>query len=367
MKSYVGKVVSNVDENGNGQIIATFPKLFDNKPQIVTYTSPFLKANGGGMVAVPEPGDEIIAMFNDNPTPEERSLYYQTSIGKDTQLNGNKEVNENFESLRSNDSKAKIYGGENKPVTQTFVNNAGAGLYIQREFAESKISNNVTLKSETDNEINVGTVGIQLRNNEGDSIVLNGSEPNDQYAARSFGIETFASQEYKCTNSDIKMKVVDGGDINIENNSTGLFSISGKWFGNIRLKSRFRNIDLAALGDGSYVNIITKGAKIQVDSTGAVKIETIGSIDFNAAQDINMTAGGSVNIVGNAGAQIGSTEGAAQVNAPTVFINNQAFSFNAGPPGSDFTNSIPVVGAPATPAVPPVITPNDYNDPIGSV
>jgi hypothetical protein len=85
-----------------------------------------------------------------------------------------------------------------------------------------------------------------------------------------------------------------------------------------------------------------------------------------------MTAGGSVNITGNLGAQIGSQTGAAQVNAPTVFVNNQALAFNAGPPGVGVPSdagtactSTPIVGQAAIPAVPPVIVPNDYGDPVG--
>lgn len=368
MRHIIGEVIENSSEDKNGIFEARFPHYADNRPVEVIHTSPFYQPNAGGLVAIPEQGTQIICLVNESPHPNEEVIYYLASIPSLPGGSRVDEQNEDYENIRSNDSKAKIYGENSKrPVTQTLTNTAGAGLYIHREFAQTKISNNVTLKSETDNEVNVGTVGVQIRNNEGDSIVLNGSEPNDQYSARSLAIETMASQEYKCTNSDIKMKVVDGGDINIENNSTGLFSLSGKWFGNIRLKSRFRNIDLAALGVGSYVNIYTLGATIQVDAEGNIKVITAGNIDFNAAQNINMTAGGSVNIVGNAGAQVGSVAGATNVNGQTVLVNNQALLFNAGAPGSDYTNSTAITPVPAAPAPPPVITPNDYLDPGGSV
>jgi len=370
---YIGEVESVIDSTESGEFIAKFPKLDNNKPQRVTYTSPFCKANAGGFIAVPEVGDQIIALYNENPTSKERPLYYHSTVIKTDLVTGNPTVRKDFKPLRSNDTKAQIYGEEEKPVTQTFTNTFGAGLYIQRDYSDTKISNNVTLKAESGDEVNVGSLGIQLTTSEGDHICLTGAESNDTHSGRTLSIETRSLQEYKCLNSDIRHRIVDGGDYLIENNSTGLFSISGKWWGNIRLKSRYRNIDLAALAPTSNVNIITQGARIQVDGTGAVKIETIGSIDFNAAQDINMTAGGSVNIVGNLGAQIGSQTGAAQVNAPTVFVNNQALAFNAGPPGVGVPSdsgaactSTPIEGQAAIPAVPPVIVPNDYNDPIGA-
>jgi hypothetical protein len=362
MKFYVGTVVSNIDRSQSGEMLVRFPKLYDNSPQVVTYTSPFCKANAGGFIAIPEVGDQILALYNENPGAGENSIYYHSTIIKTEISNDPAPSNENFSPLRSSDSKAQIYGEKNKPVTQTFTNIAGAGLYIQREFTDSKISNNVTMRSEGGEEVNVGPLGVQLRNADGDSITLNGPEPNDAYGARTMAIQTQSSQEYKCVAGDINMKIVDGGDINIENNSFGIFALP-PWFGNIRLKSRFRDITLAALGPESKVHIVTNGTQVIVDSLGGVKIVTAGNIDFAAGQDINMTAGGTVNIVGNLGAQVGSVGGAASVNAPTVFINNQPFAFNAGPPGSDFTNSTPVPGAPATPPIPPVIVPNDYGDP----
>lgn len=372
MKLVIGEVTSNIDGSESGEFQARFENMFDGEPQWVTYTSPYFKINGGGLVAIPECKDQILAAYNEDVRPGQARFYYHSTIIKNKPRTGTSDP-ENFEALRSGDLKAKIYNGSSQPVTQTFTNSAGAGMYIQRDFSKSKISNNVTIKSENDNEINVGAIGVHIRNNEGDSIVLNGSEPNDQYAARSFGIETFASQEYKCTNSDIKMKIVDGGDINLENDSTGLFSISGKWFGNIRLKSRFRNIDLAALGPGSHVNIYTLGATIQVDSLGNVKIQTAGSIDFNAGQNINMTAGGFVNIAGGIGSRFGTVEGITELNGPTTLINGVPHEHSlqeAGTAGSKAPAagaSIPNPGIATTPAIPPFMVPNDYLDPGGSV
>jgi hypothetical protein len=355
MEFYVGQVQSNVDESKSGELLVSFPKKFDNQPQPVTYTSPFCKANAGGFVAIPDKGDQIIALYNDNPAQGESPFYYISTVIRDS-IEANGELNPDYKALRSNDPKADIYGSADKPTTQTFTNTAGAGIYIQREFTASRISNNVTLKAESGEEVNVGSIGIQITNSEGDSVVLNGSEPNDAYAARSLMVNTRGPQEYKCTSSDINMRIIDGGDINIENNSTGLMSL-GRWFGNIRLKSRFRNIDLAALGPTSHVNIYTLGATIQVDATGNVKVLTAGSIDFNAALDINMIAGGNVNIAGGIGARFGTVTGVTELNGPTTLINGIAH----------VTNSTPITPVPAAPAPPPVITPNDYLDPGGSV
>jgi hypothetical protein len=360
MEIVKGQVVSNVDSTRSGVFLAMFPTI-DADAHKVTYTSPFFKANAGGFLGIPDVDDEILALYNKEPEEGENEFYYHSTIVNKRNIS-DKESNPNFNTVAENDRSP--YNEKGKPVMQHFTNHAGAGLYIHREFATSKISNNVTMRSDTGEEVNVGPVGVQIRNADGDSITLNGAEPNDAYGARTLSIETHSSQEYKCVAGDINMKIVDGGDINIENNSFGIFALP-PWFGNIRLKSRFRDITLAALGPTSKIHIVTNGTQVIVDSLGGVKIVTAGSIDFAAAQDINMTAGGSVNIVGGLGAQLGSVAGAAGITAPAPTINGQTIAFNAGPPGSDFTNSIPIPGTPATPPIPPVIVPNDYGDPVG--
>ena len=372
MEFYVGKVVSNVDVNKSGEFMVSFPKYARYVPQPVTYTSPYCTANAGGFIAIPNVDDEIIALYNEDPAQGESVLYYHSTVIRESDTTGDKEFSKEFKAVRSNDPKAQIYGESDQPVTQTFTNTAGAGLYIQREFTSSKISNNVTLKSESGEEVNVGSIGVQIRNADGDSIVLNGAEPNDAYAARSLMVNTRGPQEYKCNAADINMKIVDGGDINIENNSTGVFSL-GKWFGNIRLKSRFRNIELVACGPTGAVNIITPGATIQVDGTGAVKILAAGNIDFNSAGSINMNAALGVNIYGGPG--LGPIPGGVNLNsanritntAPIIQDNGVPMSFTAGPPGLDYTQSIPIPSLPGIPNIPPIITPNDYADPVGAV
>ena len=366
MKFVVGIVISNVDVTRSGQLQVRFPKLFDGNPQPVTYTSPYCKINSGGFIAIPEENDQILALYNEDLIPGECLFYYHSTIIKGREFTGNEKPNPNFKPLRSSDSKAQIYNKNSKPATQTFTNPVGAGLYIQRDFSESNISNNVTLKAESGDEINLGPLGFQVRNPQGDSIILTGSNPNDGYAAQSFSVETESNQEYKCTSSDITMKIIDGGDINIINDSTGIVGlqgIGGPWSGNIRLKSKFRNIDLAALGEESHVNIITQGATIQVDSQGTVKISSDSNIQFESAQSINLNATQGVNIFGGNGVQIGSN-GSVNANGSVVNLNGTPVRFLPKSPSKD-DRAQPVNPATGSPPAGVQLVPNDYYDPTG--
>ena len=296
--------------------------------------------------------------------------------------------------LRDNDTKAKIYMDKPpfaaKPVTQMFTNTAGAGLYIHRDFSTPALSNNVTIKSEKGSEVNVGPIGVQIRNEEGDSISLTAMQAgggflSPSYAPRSLNIETVGPHEYKCINSDINMRIIDGGDINIENNSTGLMALGVPagglnpvpgifpFSGNVRLKSRYRNIDLAALGDFSNINIVTKNAKIKLSSKGDVEVHTTGrkvplvGTPMPATGNIKLTSQlgnielnalgptGKVRINGTLGVDIGAA-GPVTINSGANILMNGAKILRNGVPADV---SIPVThgGGPTAIPLPPLPIP----------
>lgn len=392
MEILVGIVKSNEDNTESGRLQVQIPAL-ENRVETVTFTSPYYRMNSGGMVAIPENDTQVLVLHNKNPREGESSFYFHSCVVYDTPRGTNDGINKDFVTLRNNDPKAKIYATKPpfsaKPVTQMFTNSAGAGLYIQRDFATPTMSNNVTLKSEMDAEVNVGALGVQIRNEEGDSINLAGSNGGDFYADRSLNISTKGPQEYKCTNSDINMRVIDGGDINIENDSTGMMSFGSApgmpqppnpfpgvfpWSGNIRLKSRYRNIDLAALGEFSNINIVTKNAKIKLDSMGNVEVHTTGlkapitGTPIIATGNIKLTSQqgnieldaplGKVRINGGIGVDIGSSlpVGMVNVNAPLAVNLNAAVINRNGLPSEI---SIPVGhgGGPTSKDLPPLPLP----------
>jgi hypothetical protein len=335
MQTYVGIVKDNTNVYKDGSFWAIIPALDKNKAKLITYTSPYYRVNSGGMIAIPEKDTQILVLHNENPQEDESEFYFQSCIVKQKVTDGAK-LNPNFKPIAENDPKATTYGTDAKPTTQSFTNIAGAGLYIQRDFSREKIQNNVIVKAESGEEVNVGPLGVQIRNNEGDSIVLNGTDPNDGYAARSLSISTRTSQQYLCLNSDINMRVENGGDINIENNSNGMMSI-GQLFGNVRIKSRWKDVILAALGGSSKIHIVTQTGRIKIDGESGlveifsptdIKINSAGNLDLNALGNISMNAGVGVNINGGTSAtfnggpmtQINST-GNLQMNAGTISYN----------------------------------------------
>ena len=378
MKIVKGQVVSNVDTTQSGRLLAMFPSVGPDA-YFVTYTSPFFKANAGGFLGIPEKDDEILAVYNPEPDEGEDYFYYHSTIVKREDLNP-KDENSKFKPIPNNDR--PVYGEKNKPVSQLFTNGAGAGLYIRREFKSSKIDNNVTMRCDTGEEVNVGPLGVQIRNADGDFIVLNGAEPNDAFAARSMVVETQGNQEFKCISSDINMRVVEGGDINIENDSFGFFSVP-PWYGNIRLKSKHKDVTIAALGNGplpSDIHIVTNTAKIklngltgqlQIFSPTTIDINSVGSINLNAGGNISMNAGGVLSMNTQGVATLKGTAGVNIGSGGQVSQNGSVLAFNGlplqtmNPTGGDVSIVIPVGARPdpaiAGPFVEPPIS-NAYND-----
>tara|TARA_Y100001973_G_C5207976_1_gene343057 strand:+ start:7393 stop:8709 length:1317 start_codon:yes stop_codon:yes gene_type:complete len=430
MKFYIGTVVDNKDPDKSGVLQVKFPDYNNDRPVPVAYTSPYYKFNSGGFVAVPEGGTQVLCLYNESPKAGESTFYYLTSvIGQPTNITQD-DQNENVKPLRSNDTNAPIYGKLGGPVSQTFTNTEGNGLYITTEYSGDKIPNarvqakaqveaerlgfvteatrqeledsvtlgdvelhnNVTMKLGSGEEVNVGSVGVQIRNGEGDCLVLNSGEPNEAYSARSMVVETRGPQLYKCVASDINMKVVDGGDINIENDSTGLFGLF-PWTGNIRLKSRYRDITLAALGGPimpSDIHIVTNFGKIKLDgTTGQVTIFSPTDIQLNSEANISLNAGGNISLnsgglasinangtasinggvlttVGSNGTVALNAGSLVAMNGNTIAMNNEPIT-TVNPTGGDVSVVTGLSPAPAGPQVPavPVVTPplpNAYGD-----
>ena len=400
MNIIVGEVTdnSNFNKKKDGTFYAKFNLGGDEVEKPVTYTSPYYKVNSGGVVAIPEVGTQILVFHNEALTREgESEFYFLSCVIKDKSIEGDP-ANLQFQAIRDNDKNSKIYsdseiaeGGEEipgSPVTQAFTNTVGAGLYVTRKYGRRQILNDVTVKAENNCEVNVGSLGVQIRNEEGDNITLGSTTFNDYLPNRSLNISTNGNQLYKCENADITMKIKDGGDINIENNSTGVFGTfklpdgrieapagTTPQSGNVRLKTRWRDIILAALGLSSKIHIVTNNAKVVLDSeTGNIDIfsqtgslGTPGNINIQSAGLINMESALGISMKSLGPIQIDS--GTIITNTAAGSINNlaQSHSLNGTPitginPVPPFGISVPVINPP-----PPIIIPvppqaDDYND-----
>jgi|TARA_S200002703_G_scaffold157527_1_gene165598 hypothetical protein len=385
LKLVEGKVTSNVDASKSGRFYAHFYEISD-EPILVYYSAPGYREGGGGIFAVPERDDHIIAVYN---TIQGHAYYNSTIVGlpftstkKAPDLNPVPDVN--------------TYTVHNKPVKVKYENQKGAGLCITSEhtsFPElndplsqgimgsegpiipPRIIESVALKSNLNKRLSLDdspqTDAIFIKNQHKDGIIISG-DSTKLFPAQMIQVKSSGPHNYTCMQSHMDIRVVEGTDITIENNSTGKMSASSipqdqwpnegiapKRYGGIYLKSDNGDVSLVSKSNQGKIFINTPHGQVQI-AEGNIIINTNGNLQMAAGGDIEMTANGSIKL--DAGANVDINSGA---QLRTQSVDNTSIS--SGGLGQVIVNGslIHLNGVPATPpGNPGVVAPllNDYGD-----
>lgn len=295
MEIYKGQVISNKSTSLDCRIVAMIPKLSDT-PFKVFYTSPYFAGNEGGMVAIPEPGSEILI------GKEDEDLYYLSTIVRPPEkfIKGNTDSKYNFISEKY------LYTDRLIPQRISFGDTKGNKLVFDNRYDKKIISSKTQLESGVGKKIiledSPDIDSIILRNEHGDFIKIT-SDANKINPARSIQANSLGSQVYHSAEGNIDIVVSDGREISIKNESTGTKSdgVTGQ-YGNVNISSKNKDISLNADGYQGRIFINTADSTIQINSDGVtifsksdVKINSIGSIEMKATGDISIE-GMNVNI-----------------------------------------------------------------------
>lgn len=357
-----GSVAYNANENADGSFYAVFKEI-SARPVRVLMSSPFYRKNGGGALGIPDRGDEILAHFDESND----DIIYQSTIIKDVELEGNSL--KDFKTVANS-----IYSTEGKPVKVTYQNHLGAGLDITRDYnvTDSKIASYVQLKSEGGKRIALDDSpeidATIVRNQHGDGLHVQGNA-NKTLPNRALLVKSNGPQYYTCYEGSIEMKLVDGRDITIENNSTGanaqtpnpefwpngLTGQQPKRFGGVYVRSEKGDVSISSKANDGRIFIVTPKARIQIAEDGSVQIDAESDIQMRTSGDMKFKAGGDISMEG-ANININCEQ------ALTVAATTQAAISSTGPFTIDGLpldlNTIP------TPAsIPPIdIGDSDLND-----
>lgn len=308
MKTIIGHVATNLDSSRGGKFKASFDNLAGGEDVDVIYTSPMYRVNGGGMIAIPEEGDIILAAHDANTG----NLYYISTI-VDKSLVGEISKVPNFEDIGD----PLLYTEGGKPVKTQYCNQVGAGLDITRNYkpAPNKLVTSVNLKSEGGKKVGLddspGVEAVIVRNQHGDGILVKG-DADDIFPSRCIHVTSNGKQDYTVMESSMDLRVVEGLDLTIENTSTGAMGTTPseqyrpnkdnsnaglpcrRW-GGIYLRSEQGDVSISSKGDDGRIFIVTPKARIQINEDGEVDISSTASIQLSATGDINME-GSNVNI-----------------------------------------------------------------------
>lgn len=314
MRILKAQVVSTQDKTQTGRFFALCPAV-SNDYITVTYTSPFYTRNGGGMLAIPDPGSEILIW------EDETEYYYVSTIIKPSEPgDGNNAQITKFKTIEDRE----IYTERNKPQKVTYEDQNGAGLSISNNYVPNKMAIKTEVKSRLGKKLLLSDAPdmdyIHLRNEHGDGVVIT-SDKTPFHSAQSIEIKCLGPQRIVSYQGSQDMVLVDGTDINMINHSTGVNAdpVRQKQTGNVNFESVNRDVNIVA---GKRVFIITPKARIQINEDGSIDVQALAGINVNSIAPIKLKSNISI-----------------ELDAPIVNLNTQSLITGAGattmttPPG----------------------------------
>jgi hypothetical protein len=364
------KVYSKIDYTKSGKFYALLPPDFDfPRDSIeVVYTSPAYSTYEGGIFAPPSEGSYILVVKEENsPT-----YYYISTIVDEPKLLGALSIPKVVGSLKDTINKIagkQIYTEEGSPRAMYFTDFKGAGLKISNYFNQpgDPINSKVQLKSVQGHKLilsdNPDLDCVILRNKDGDGMTIT-SNRNSVHSSNSIDVKSKNTIRQTSDQGEMRMTVVDGRDLTIENKSTGINADPLGPYGNINLVASWKDINIytegisnPVAGDAGRILISTPEGVIQLKSgingitlytAGNINIAApIGDINIQAGGDINLDAGRSVNIRSRIQSSLTSVGKAVVAGATgsNVGITGTPLNLNtSGAPGIPRLTTVPVVG-----------------------
>jgi len=368
---YLAEVDDQYSPSLDGVFYATiFTDGTPIKEEPVNYCSPFVTNTEGGFVAMPTPGTQILVC-----QPEGQLTYYylastyapilRESTG--TPLKGNAFVNtSNYPFERAD---PKMFRARGVPKRSMLKGARGGGLLISEEDNATFINTKVELNSPNGKTITLddspGIDSITLDSGNNSKITIANQHMAGLATPSLFApsmseirVESSGDQTFKSVQGTVNMRLQDGKEVNIMNNSTGdhgplgfppiMFSppllFSDAEYGNINIQSKFKDVNIftdtskqdnfnAARGHGTgrifldclnikgtqqviqlqtrgtgsipnppfprpnITNYGTGGCVIRLKSSGKIEIEAIGDVEIVAkGGNLNMRAEGDLNL-----------------------------------------------------------------------
>lgn len=252
---YTAQVTSNMDPARAGYV-----QIFcQDEPRATEaiYTTPFYKAHtNGGFFAAPVENSNILIAFD----PKTSKAYYLSTVMETVETFADNYKSEQSTKLRETPiikDQQELYEGWG-PASVILKNEEENGLRITDRNAKKYMVNETRLNNEgkilslnSSPEID----SVLLDNGHGDYLKITGMPESavglPPEPKRSLQAKTFLSQEFTSDRGGIDIRVVEGKDITIENDSTGFMSLGGVGgikSGNVNIFSRWKNVRLAAKG-----------------------------------------------------------------------------------------------------------------------
>lgn len=335
LKIFKGIVTSNTDSTESGVVSVSI----NNSKTLIkaVYTSPYFARYTTGIFAPPATGSHILVAYSED---EDKYYYISTIVEHPAIIGAAVKYTTGGISPVIND--ALSYSPSGTPSIMTFKDDTGAGLKITNYRTQNKpIANQTVLKSTQGHKLILSDSPDKdcaiLKNKDGDGITITANK-NKVHSSNSIVIHSRNSHRCTVLNGDYIVRVVDGRDLTLINESTGfnkkyydpeaalnanLASNPLEQYGNINLVSRTNDINIytggdtpavaattAQLGGDVLISTLSTGSVIQINSNGDVKIfANVGKVSVQAFSGISLVSesgdidiqapSGNINMLGN--------------------------------------------------------------------
>lgn len=295
----------------------------DNARRNIIYTSPFKQGVEGGFIGIPNKGQTIICCKSDKRDP----WYYLSTVMMPPRGFGDgAEVSDCKSPLEEIDN--RVYKARGVPQRTVWRSDGGNKIVLSDEYNPEYFNRKLELKSGIGKTIAMLDSPEQdylvMRNEHHDGIKIS-SEKNQNMAAQSIEIESRGPQKIICREAQIDIWVTEGRELNIINDSTGLFKDpnDANKYGNVNIESSNRDVSIRtkspsgrifiqALGPNASMGAdvaenaqlivirvagVEKGdlqPTIQIISSGNLELSADKNITIQAQEDIKFIAGKSI-------------------------------------------------------------------------
>lgn len=316
MRLLKAQVVDNTDFTNTGTMLV-FCKDLGQDYIPVNYVSPYSAKHHGGFIAIPEIGVEVLISQPDGTNNE---WYYMGSIfshSEGTDGQGSEVLDAQDPAVPDK----QIYRARGKPQRIVISDATGNKLVLSNSYNPKYFNLKAALESALGKRLELNDSPkrdcIILKNEHEDGIKIT-STPQKSSAARSIEVESLGPIKTISRESEVEVLVIEGREIDITNESTGLNKDDDlpNRFGNINVRSKKMDINLTTdeaegsifltcLGGEGIIQLASNG-KITVWAETDVEIRAGGDLKLKADENITIEAGASIDIKAGAALDIES-------------------------------------------------------------
>tara|TARA_R110002051_G_scaffold260296_2_gene320115 strand:- start:1349 stop:2467 length:1119 start_codon:yes stop_codon:yes gene_type:complete len=335
----LAEVQSAVDPTNIGMFQATIVAE-SNQIRSVIYVTPYASNEAGAFIAIPEVGVQVLVC---KPTGADSWYYLGATFLPPPKESTGSPIVENVENTPLQIASPKLKSAKGVPMRMQWTGTQGGGMHIIEEKNSSMMNEKVEIHSSVGKSISLNdnplTDAIVLESGNGTSIKITDNPQNLTDPSRAVLIETEGPQKYINNNASTDVVVIDGGELQLLNNSTGLMSTPLDPVGNVNIQSKWKDVNIFTKGfkgrifiknvNSKAVNPIIEistqgvGGGVNIITTGKAKISAVEGIDIDTLGPINMR-GSSINMEATAGGVNIKALGNTSLQGATIQLNPPA-------------------------------------------